>query len=209
MNAPVSPEEAGRIRDAARVVRASAVIAVLSFIVSFFWGPAYFGIAAWPVGLCLLAIASAPLLRPIGSTVVIMLTLIAVGGLLAAIFGVLTPPPDTTFRIGKVYGAAFIAFGAWFLGAGAILRELRTFEPALGMHAARGGIGLAVLGTSWFIDDVAIGLVMLVIGVLLVGGIDRFVKMARTLGLQPDAIGPTVPSDPREWVSPESSSPLR
>jgi hypothetical protein len=201
----ISAAEAGRIRDAARVVRAAGVIAVISFVVWLFWDPAYIGVAAWPLGLFVLALACFPLLRPIGLTVAMLLTLLAVGGLVAAVVGILVPPPDRSFGLGNVYGAGFIAYGAWFVGAGAVIRELRTLDPKVATQMTRGGIGLAVLGASWFIDDVGIGLAMLLVGIVFIGGIDRFIREIRTFGLAPEQATPAaVPVEPSEWISPDA-----
>jgi len=179
----VSAVEAGRIRDAARVTWAAGIVAIVAFFVSFIVDQAIFGFGLWPVGFLLLALACAPLFRGAGTTAVVLVTLVAVLGAVLEVAGLLFPPQGTQFRIGVVFGAGTVAVGAWFVGAGAILREVGGFTRDVPSRTARGGLGLAIVGASWFIDDLALGLAVLVVGALLSNGIAPFLVQARRFGL--------------------------
>ena len=191
MNSPVSAVQAGRIRDAARVTWAAGIVAIVTFFVSFIVDQAIFGFGLWPIGFLLLALACAPLFRGAGTAAVVLVTLVAVVGAVLEIAGLLFPPPGTQFRIGIVFGAGTVAVGAWFVGAGAILREVGGFTPDVPMRTIRGGLGLAIVGASWFIEDLALSLGIILVGAWLSGGITPFLSQARRFGLPaPAAVAP-------------------
>ena len=183
MNGPVSAVEAGRIRDAARVSWAAGVVAIVAFILSFFVDQAIFGFGLWPIAFVLLALACAPLFARVGTAAAVLVTLVAVLGATLEMAGLLFPPPGTQFRIGIVFGAGTIAVGAWFVGAGAILREVGGFTPDVPTRTIRGGLGLAIIGASWFIEDLVLSLGVILIGAWLSGGITPFLSQARRFGL--------------------------
>jgi hypothetical protein len=181
----VTAVEAGRIRDAARLIRVGGVLAIICFFVSFAIEPAIFGFALWPIAFAYFVFSFLPILRSGGVPLALIVTAIGLAGAGAEAAGIALAPAGAHLRINPVFGVGTIAMGTWFVGASVLTRAVDVFPPTITTKLWQGGLGFGLIGASWFLDT-GIDLFVLFAGALLSGRVDAMFKLVRRFGLPPE-----------------------
>ena len=185
----LSPEQAGRIRDAVRLVRYGGFVAFLALILSFVTEPAIYGFALGPIAFAFLAFATYPLLRPAGAGFALAVAALGLGAAIVETIGVIVPTSTGShLRVSSIFGAGTIGIGAWFIGFGALTRDAVTLPLEITAKVMRGGLGFALIGAGWFIEDATLSLAAIGGGLLLANGLNPLFKYLRTYGLPAEPV---------------------
>ncbi|HJP88438.1 MAG TPA: hypothetical protein VJ850_05325 [Candidatus Limnocylindrales bacterium] len=197
----LSPEQAGRIRDAVRLVRYGGFVAFLALLLSFVAEPAIYGFALGPIAFAFLAAATYPLLRPAGSGYAMAVAGLGLGAAIVEAIGVIAPTSTGShLRVSSIFGAGTIGIGAWFVGFAALSRDAVTIPLEITAKLMRGGLGFALIGAGWFIEDPTMSLAAIGGGLLLANGVNPLFKYLRRYGLpdEPVAAPKAVEAAPSE-----------
>jgi hypothetical protein len=177
----ISPLHAGRIRDWTRITVYAEGFSVAMIIASIFLAPQLIVLSAiGPAALASLMFVLLALWRDNGLG--ILVTVVGMAGAAMEFGASLTPSPEHYYSVGPLFGAGTTLVGAWFIGIGAIARRSGVFSREVWDQAVRGGVGLVLIGVSWFIDD-TLSLFLLLLGAILARGLGPLFKELRKLGL--------------------------